>query len=515
MRCLNEEECKKKVKRKRSCYLLIASLFATWLLLMGCSAEFFSLALSNHTQADGLFTQFIEKNLGTDWYGIYIQDCKFGYLKSSTRLERGPNGSSYTIQVSGTIHIPSQQAETDETKIHMVAAFSDQPPYSMIRYSDRTMHKDDISETKIVRTSNGYEARITQGGESRTHMIEALGYTLKDYTAVQRWIAQHPKIGTKINYPHLNLERLKLEKNTSRIIATHKALIAGIKTFYYEVVTTSLDGLEVIEEFGADGKPYRIVIGGLFECRLEPQSLATQMDISTALFVKNTVPINQSLGYSETVTLLKLFIDKKSGALLKDAPGQSVTHDQAKGIFIVTVNSTGGYQAIATDEEIEKNLSETTHILINHPKIIGLTHKAVGGAKTPTEAVNHLVKFVYQYIEDDYTANPLTLLDIIAKKKGDCSEHAELFRAMARSLGIPCRTVAGLVYLGDEFQEFGLHAWNEVVIDGKWMPVDPTWGQTTVDATHIRFPVETFREWQVMAAIPKMKIEVLHVEYKK
>jgi len=47
------------------------------------------------------------------------------------------------------------------------------------------------------------------------------------------------------------------------------------------------------------------------------------------------------------------------------------------------------------------------------------------------------------------------------------------------------------------------------------MPVDPTWGQTTVDATHIRFPVETFREWQVMAAIPKMKIEVLHVEYKK
>jgi transglutaminase-like putative cysteine protease len=86
---------------------------------------------------------------------------------------------------------------------------------------------------------------------------------------------------------------------------------------------------------------------------------------------------------------------------------------------------------------------------------------------------------------------------------------------MARAMGIPCRTVGGLVYLGDEFQEFGLHVWNEVVIDGIWIPVDPTWGQTLVDATHIRFSVDISREWQVMAAIPKMKIEVLHVEHKK
>jgi uncharacterized protein YbaP (TraB family) len=41
------------------------------------------------------------------------------------------------------------------------------------------------------------------------------------------------------------------------------------------------------------------------------------------------------------------------------------------------------------------------------------------------------------------------------------------------------------MYMGDELRGFGGHAWNEVVIDGRWVPVDPTWGQTEPDATHV------------------------------
>jgi transglutaminase-like putative cysteine protease len=42
------------------------------------------------------------------------------------------------------------------------------------------------------------------------------------------------------------------------------------------------------------------------------------------------------------------------------------------------------------------------------------------------------------------------------------------------------------MYMGDEVQAFGGHAWNEVAIDGSWIPVDPTWNQVQVDATHIK-----------------------------
>ena len=503
-----------KVNRTSLLFLLITVLLAAGMFLKGCRTESSLLTLPNNTQADNLFALFIEKSLGTDWYGIYMQESKVGYLKSTTRLERGPNTITYTIQQSGTIHIPSQ-AETDEMKMHIVAAFSAQPPYSLVRFSDRMIHKDDFSETQIIAIPGGYQARITQGKETRTHTIDPLHYTFKDYTAVQRWIAQDPKAGAGIKYPYLNLRTLKIEENTSRIKTIHDGIVAGVKKTYYDVITIGSDGLEIKEVFGANGKASSIVLGGLFECRLEPQSLATKIDKTIDLFLRNTVSINRPLGDSEKVTLLKLSLDETSGALLDNAPGQSVTHNQSNDSVILTVNSKGVPQANATDEEINKNLTATTDIPANHPKIINLALKAVGDAQTTDEKIRRLVRFVYQYIEDDYTANPLTIMDIIAKKKGDCSEHAKLFTAMTRSLVIPCRTVGGLVYLGDEFQEFGLHAWNEVVISGVWVPVDSTLGQTLIDATHIRFPVDISKEWQVMALIPKMKLKVLRVEYKK
>lgn len=494
--------------------LLIAGFFAAALFLMGCRAEFSSQPVSNRIQADAPFIQFIEKSLGTDWYGIYIQESKVGYLKSISCREKSPDGTIYKIQLSGIIQVPSQ-AVTDKMKFHTVATFMSQPPFSMIYFSDRMIHKDDIAETRIIKTSKGYKAKITQGGKMLTQVIGPLEYGLKDYTAVQRWITQAPREGTKIKYPFLNLETLTSEEKTSRIVRIHNTIISGIKTSYYEVVTTGSDGLEIQEQVGADGKPYRIILGKVFECRLEPKSLATHLDVPVRLFVKNTVRVNQPLGDPEKVTLLKFSLDNTSGALLDYAPGQLVTHEPTDDPVIVTVNSKGIPYVNATKEEIKMNLAATIDIPANHPKIIRLAHNAVGNAVTNSKRITRLVKFVYQYIDDDYTVNPLTVMDIVEKRKGDCSEHSKLFTVMARALGIPCRTVGGLVYLGDEFQEFGLHAWNEVVIDGVWIPVDPTWGQILVDATHIRFPMEISEEWQAMAAIPKMKIKVLYVEHKE
>jgi hypothetical protein len=491
--------------------VLFTVLFAVVMFPMGHKTE--SSSLSNRIPSGDLFPQFIEKNLGTDWYGIYMQESKVGYLKSTAGREKGLNGIIYKIQLSGTIQIPSHK-ETNEMKINMDAAFDAQPPYSLIRYSDRMMHKDDISETKIIRTSNGYEARITQGKETRAYIMGPLEYSLKDYAAVQIWITQNPERGASIKYPHLSLKALKIEENTSYIKAIHSGIIAGVRRIYYDVITIDSNGLEIKEVFGANGKAYSIFLGEVFECRLEPQSLATNIDRTINLFLKNTISVNRPLGDSEKVALLKLSLDNTSGALLDNAPGQSVTLNSANDSVIVTVNSKGVPRINATREEIKKNLAATIDIPANHPKIIRLAHNAVGDAGTNSEKLNRLVKFVYRYIEDDYTANPLTVMDIIEKKKGDCSEHARLFTVIARAMGIPCRTVGGLVYLGDEFQEFGLHAWNEVVIDGIWIPVDPTWGQILIDATHIRFSVDISKEWEVMAVIPKMKIEVLHVEHK-
>ncbi len=59
---------------------------------------------------------------------------------------------------------------------------------------------------------------------------------------------------------------------------------------------------------------------------------------------------------------------------------------------------------------------------------------------------------------------------IIAARRGVCKDYAVLFTALARASGIPCRIVIGEVDISDSMT--GLHAWNEVLIEGEWVPVD-------------------------------------------
>jgi transglutaminase-like putative cysteine protease len=53
---------------------------------------------------------------------------------------------------------------------------------------------------------------------------------------------------------------------------------------------------------------------------------------------------------------------------------------------------------------------------------------------------------------------------------------------MARALGVPARTVAGLLYAKGRFY---YHAWAEVYL-GDWVAVDPTLDQVPADAAHVR-----------------------------
>jgi hypothetical protein len=49
---------------------------------------------------------------------------------------------------------------------------------------------------------------------------------------------------------------------------------------------------------------------------------------------------------------------------------------------------------------------------------------------------------------------------------------------------VPTRVVNGLVYSPD-FGGFLYHTWAESLADGAWRAVDPTFGQTQADATHV------------------------------
>jgi transglutaminase-like putative cysteine protease len=73
-------------------------------------------------------------------------------------------------------------------------------------------------------------------------------------------------------------------------------------------------------------------------------------------------------------------------------------------------------------------------------------------------------------------------LEALRARSGDCTEHASLTTALLRALGLPARQAMGLVHDGSGFQ---FHAWAEVYVRDRWVPLDPTLGRVGVPAIYV------------------------------
>lgn len=85
-------------------------------------------------------------------------------------------------------------------------------------------------------------------------------------------------------------------------------------------------------------------------------------------------------------------------------------------------------------------------------------------------------KWVNQNMKAAEFSQSMATADNVAKTlSGDCTEYAMLAAAMCRALGVPARTVLGLVYTDDPGGRpfLAYHMWLEVYAEGQWLPLDP------------------------------------------
>jgi hypothetical protein len=80
-----------------------------------------------------------------------------------------------------------------------------------------------------------------------------------------------------------------------------------------------------------------------------------------------------------------------------------------------------------------------------------------------------LVTQCLTWVHDSLAKEPsVTLPSAVAtlrSRAGDCNEHAQLFVALARAVGIPARTISGVVAIDGKFY---YHAWAEVMLQ-RWV----------------------------------------------
>lgn len=108
----------------------------------------------------------------------------------------------------------------------------------------------------------------------------------------------------------------------------------------------------------------------------------------------------------------------------------------------------------------------------------------VGDAPEPIARIRRLVGWIQENV-DQAPVDVFSSSDVLRGRKAECQGLTWLYAAFARGLGIPTRVVNGLVY-SKELDGFLYHAWAESHVGSGWLPVDPTFGQVGVDATHIK-----------------------------
>ena len=156
-------------------------------------------------------------------------------------------------------------------------------------------------------------------------------------------------------------------------------------------------------------------------------------------------------------------------------------------------------------------LKATAFVQASDPRIVAKAREIIGARAEPWERAQALHRWVYQTMVKQLSVGLPSAVDILATPVGDCHEHTVLFTALARSLGLPTRMIAGVVYWSGRLY---YHAWPEVWVEGRWVPIDPTLGQPIADATHVAL-TEAEDEGLIALGqfIGKLRVSVLDIRY--
>ncbi len=170
-----------------------------------------------------------------------------------------------------------------------------------------------------------------------------------------------------------------------------------------------------------------------------------------------------------------------------------------------------GYRLPYPHMDLREDLEPAPLIQSDDPRIVREAEQIAGsrysrGRHDPKVVALRIADRVHAMLKKKITFSVPNAVQVLEARQGDCNEHTVLYVALARAVGLPARTAVGLVYLNGSFF---YHAWPEVWL-GKWVAVDPTFGQVPADASHIRFVIGGLaQQVEIVRLIGNLHIEVL------
>jgi hypothetical protein len=274
-------------------------------------------------------------------------------------------------------------------------------------------------------------------------------------------------------------------------IAVNGEEVEALKVTYAADMGDELDTvrLQIDSWLGAGGDLLRQAVPTIMGLVMEKVSEEEALAIATPFTLSDHIPVSQQMGETKRLVHVRLKAGSSSLPAAELVPETHLQHvapleglDAEVTVKAETEEDLAGHSLPVQGPELEDYLASTDIIQSADPAIVAQAREIVGEETDAWAAARKLVNWVYREMTKvDHDPRPITASECLATMKGDCSEHATLLCALTRAVGIPSKFVTGLVYMrGGYFY----HAWNEVYV-GRWVGVDPTWGECTVDAGHL------------------------------
>lgn len=277
-----------------------------------------------------------------------------------------------------------------------------------------------------------------------------------------------------------------------------------------------------------DGAIYKEQIPEMFDytairaTRQEAMKKVTQIDFD--LGKRSAVPVERSLPAPHNTKRIVYRVHLESSdparVFASCRTQQVISEDEHTAlvtVYAIRPNNTTGNPQAQPESTTDGDLNPNHLIQSDDEEVADLARRIAGETGDPWQTAIALERWVNANMTSQGSSPAFaTAAEVARDRKGDCTEHAVLLAALARARGIPARVAIGLVYYR---QEFLYHMWNELYIDGTWIPLDATLAQGGIGAAHLKITDGNLQGASPQAAflpvtevIGQLKIEILEVE---
>ena len=425
------------------------------------------------------------------WYDLTMMGMKIGHLHIF--LEKTEYQGEEMIR-SRTDMVMQFKGLGNNMKIEM----------NRIEYSDSNfmpryflLTSNESGEKKVegrIKDNIAY-MKTTLNGQTTESEIAVPEDTISDTVAANYLLSKDQmKIGEKLNYNTFSFDLLQSIK-TELSVVDEASLTYQAEEKQVYILEQKLDimgGITTRLWVTRDGTMYKSATD-----MMGLSMVATKTDRETALDAVGEVDLVLSTriiptgkkpkrGASRFVGSVQLSKGNLNEAVMTNSSQKLASNSERSGTLSIEIPEIKDENCVdlpVEDPKLQTFLSATAFVEASHPDIHAKAMDILEGEVNSWRASKKLCKWVYKSITEKKLSGGFnSSLKTLESLSGDCTEHTVLLIAMARSVGIPARICAGLVYSKDAFY---YHFWPEVYV-GTWVQMDPTLGQIIADANHIQ-----------------------------